>query len=348
MNDVIELMIRSGKFNNFNAVTATLVPVLKCKHLNTRFRCDINFSDPDGIYGSVAMARLLQFDQRLFDIAIIIKHWMKINGYIDPSKFSSYITLWLVIHYFQSQNIVPPIAEFQKNVDPIVLKGGNFAFDQTIQNRTSNWKKRSKLLQGFFEFYKDFDFETLIISPLHGKSFTKSEFLKEYPEAEQTCTQLKNVQTAEDRDDLKRVVSIHNPFVNSIVIQRRFGSEDFAEFRLKLSIAAYVIRHTLNETGPNMSAKLLVNLFDRVQLEKITNVTMPESVMVGSDCYPHLEMKENPEDYTFEWFKGLPEGDSDIKWIKCGESFTYKVAPEDLHHYLKVTLVRPSEFNNIS
>lgn len=145
------------------------MPVLKCYHKETGINCDINFSCSYGSLNSPIMAHLLTLDHRIYELAIIIKCWMKIHGLYGPHKISNYRMLLLIMFYLQriSHPIMPPIEDFQRNVQPFLVNGNNFAFNYSFRHVTTNRENVVDLLKGFFEFYSNFDFKK-VISPLHG------------------------------------------------------------------------------------------------------------------------------------------------------------------------------------
>lgn len=115
------------------------------------------------------MASLLTFDRRIDDLTIMIKCWMKMHDLYGSNKITNYPMLLMILFYLQSipNPIVPPIDSFQRNVQPRLVNGYNFAFDHSFRNVTTNALSVVDLLKGFFDFYCDFDF-FMLISPLHG------------------------------------------------------------------------------------------------------------------------------------------------------------------------------------
>lgn len=80
----------------------------------------------------------------------------------------------------------------------------------------------------------------------------------------------------------------------------------------------------------------------------VSDAELPSCIIVGYDCYPSsLELQNtSKEECVYKWFKGVvrnPKNSKDlhgIKWIECGNSFSYCVQPDDVGHVLKVNLNR--------
>lgn len=75
---------------------------------------------------------------------------------------------------------------------------------------------------------------------------------------------------------------------------------------------------------------------------------LPSCIIVGYECYPsNLELQNtSKEECLYKWFKGVvrnsknPKDLHGIRWLECGNSFSYCIQAEDVGHVLKVVLNR--------
>lgn len=244
-----------------------LVPILKCYHVPTGYQCDINFSDSYGILNSPIVARLLQFDARIYVLATIIKYWTKLHDCAGKERISNYAIIWMLLFYLQQlpEPIVPPITEFQKRVAPYFVNNFfNFAFDTSYPNQTRNKMRCSELLLGFFKFYKDFDFKNNIICPINGKAFPKADIIeKKLPEFQRYHEILVSNQL--QPMSMNKCICIQDPFEITHSIPGVIAVLQFQKIILKFQLAAETIETELAEDGE--STKLLLLLFDVEKFE---------------------------------------------------------------------------------
>lgn len=258
---------RTGNFTNFLPISHARVPILKCYHVPTGYQCDINFSDSYGILNSPIVARLLQFDARIYVLATIIKYWSKLHDCAGKNRISNYAIIWMLLFYLQQlpEPIVPPIVEFQKRVPPYFVNNVfNFAFDTSYPNQTRNKMRCSELLLGFFKFYKDFDFKNNVICPINGKAFPKTDIIeRKLPEFQRyheilVLNQLRPM-------SINKCICIQDPFEITHSIPGVIAVLQFQKITLKFQLAAETIEAELAKDGE--STKLLLLLFDVEKFE---------------------------------------------------------------------------------
>lgn len=188
---------------------------------------------------------------------------MKIHDLSGSSKISNYALMWLLIFYLQTMKlpIIPPIKLFQMNVTPYHVNEMNLAFNNYMPNKTKNRQRQSELLLGFFEFYKDFDFESNIICPLHAKAFPKNNVVEEYPNEFIRYTEYLARHPERHGLRLNKTICIQDPFDICQTIPGLISKQTYKEFRGKLGIAAALYKRTMADRGE--SGILLQSLFDR-------------------------------------------------------------------------------------
>lgn len=109
---------------------------------------------------------------------IIFTSTGKVHDCVGKNRISNYAILWMLIFYLQQQQIFPAIYQFQVGVQPYLVNHYNFAFNERLKCQTANRKRCSELLLGFFKFFRNFKFDSQVICPLYGKSFSKDDILK--------------------------------------------------------------------------------------------------------------------------------------------------------------------------
>lgn len=270
----MRLLGRSGNFTNFTPITHARVPILKCYHVKTGYHCDLNFSDSLGVLNSPILGHLITFDSRIYVLATIIKYWMKVHDCSGTNRITNYAVLWMLIYYLQSipDPIVPPITEFQRYVREYTVHFFNFAFDYNYPNNTTNRQRTSELLLGFFQFFKDFDFETQLICPLHGRSFPKNDVVtKHLPEFKRYEDILK-INRAELPMQMKKPICIQDPFDITHTVPGAIAPNVFQRIQAKIGYATEIIEKELSVAGE--STDLLLNLFDSAQFDKYADAQM--------------------------------------------------------------------------
>lgn len=262
INNTKSELARSGRFSKFVPIVNARVPILKCVHVQSGINCDLNFSDSLGVFNSPILCNLLQFDSRIYILASIIKFWMKIHDCSGSNCITNYSALWMLLFYLQtlSEPILPPIIEFQKNAPAFMIDAFNFGFNYKLPNQNRNRQRCSELLLGFFEFYRSFDFENNVISPLFGKIIPKSDIKsKKVPEFKR-YEEILEQNPDEMPMSLNKPLCIQDPFEITHSIPGLISQKVFKDIIRKFDIAGDVIRTELTVSGE--SAQLLLELFD--------------------------------------------------------------------------------------
>lgn len=264
----MSILARSELFTNFLPISQARVPILKCYHIRTGYQCDLNFSDSFGILNSPIVAHLLKFDPRIYVLATIIKYWMKVHDCAGKNRISNYGVMWLLLFYLQTlpQPIVPPIIEFQRHVRPFIVNHCNFAFDYQMPNRSRNQSRCSDLLLGFFQYYRDFDFGSHLICPLHAKIFRKAEVLeKKIPEL-QRYEEILLADSYETPMQLNKSICIQDPFDITHTIPGVIANLEFQKIVWKIGYAAEVIQEELKKSGETTA--LILQIFDSEKFDQ--------------------------------------------------------------------------------
>ncbi|KAM7356135.1 monkey king protein isoform 1-T2 [Cochliomyia hominivorax] len=192
-NHINNLLHRSSCFTEVFAIRRARVPIIKCKHKITGFSIDINVSCPSSRENTQFIYDLVKSDERIHELMLFLKLWAKNAQIIGKGNMTSYCFITMVIFFLQQpwnslENnsptdqatcILKSIKELQKNCSFHMVQGINYAYDlrseenkPKISTNVTTWN----LIKSFFNFYKDFNFEDLIISTYYGKAIEKSKF----------------------------------------------------------------------------------------------------------------------------------------------------------------------------
>ncbi|XP_061391098.1 uncharacterized protein LOC133326491 [Musca vetustissima] len=199
-NRINAALHRSPQFLDVFAIRNARVPIIKCKHRDTGFSIDINISCPSSMENTQFISELVQCDRRLHELLVFLKLWAKNMQIIGRANMTSYCLITMIIFYLQQplkssgggggggeQRILKSIQFLQKDCQPRLVQGINYSFDlKTLTNTPKIPKGCSTLdlIRGFFNFYKNYNYEDNLISPFYGKSIPKDDFkednFKEY------------------------------------------------------------------------------------------------------------------------------------------------------------------------
>jgi len=159
--------------------------------------CDLSLSNGLGPQNSKLIRVFCDIEPRFQQLAVILRYWAKINGFIGSNEMSSYAFTQLVI--FFCQNLSPPLLPTvdylrQLTSETLVIDGWNCSFCDNaslIQKNQQNSENVFDLLQKFFIFYSTFDFTTQVICPKTGSSQHKMDFISTNLSSEEESSNFK-------------------------------------------------------------------------------------------------------------------------------------------------------------
>ena len=155
---------RSINFIVYPIIIMAKCPIIKLNSTNNKIKlvdCDLNITNPFGVYNSHFINFLCQLSPRFKYLACILKIWAKLNDIICNSNMNSYTFTMLIIFFFQNCQPNPIFRaikyldiDFSKhfyNTDPYVFKellGKNCG---TIVRDNENTCTTFELLAQFFQ-----------------------------------------------------------------------------------------------------------------------------------------------------------------------------------------------------
>ncbi|XP_017476841.1 PREDICTED: terminal uridylyltransferase Tailor [Rhagoletis zephyria] len=176
-NRINNILHRSNCFSDVFAIRQARVPIIKCKHTPTGFSLDINLSCPSSVHNTNFLRDLLQFDTRFHELMIFLKVWAKQLQLIGRGNMTSYCLITLVIFYLQqAPALLPSIKKLQENVPDRMVVGVNYSYDLNIIPTLPRELTTSKLIKGFFNYYRSFEFEKSLIAPYLGEAVPLEKF----------------------------------------------------------------------------------------------------------------------------------------------------------------------------
>ncbi|XP_061386516.1 terminal uridylyltransferase Tailor-like [Musca vetustissima] len=149
------------------AVEKARVPILKVIHGSTSIECVINFSNSLGHINTQLMEYLFGLQPIARILCIYMKKWLHLISM--RTEFNTYTLNLMVIFYLQTLKHLPPLSILFDKVDTstALFVGRN---------------KLIKLIAGFFEYYKNFDYKKYIVCPYKGELVERRKFNKFMPD----------------------------------------------------------------------------------------------------------------------------------------------------------------------
>lgn len=151
---------------------------------NNVLNCDLTVGRGMTIENSVLLYTYGQLEpNRIKPLIFTLRYWGKFHQLIGSGeKLSSYAFAMLTIFYLQIQKppIVPTVLQLKELVDNENIIGNwdcSFCKDVNRIPKSENKQSVKELLQGFFNFYAQFDFILNVICPRTGKVVCKKEFM---------------------------------------------------------------------------------------------------------------------------------------------------------------------------
>ncbi|KRT83480.1 RNA binding protein, partial [Oryctes borbonicus] len=171
-----------GLFTNLLAIPKAKTPIVKCVHIQTNISCDFNFKNMLGVCNSYLIRYYISLAPNLLWALMVLKYWARVHEFTGANnKFSNYALIMMFIFFIQQEPYkVQSVDDMQKHKDRENMQdgwNGGFKPSETY-NVTLGSKTILEILQEFFKFYSNFDYNLNIICPFLGKPVPKIDFLK--------------------------------------------------------------------------------------------------------------------------------------------------------------------------
>ncbi|XP_066141430.1 speckle targeted PIP5K1A-regulated poly(A) polymerase-like [Euwallacea fornicatus] len=176
-------LVKSGKFANCFIITTAKVPLIKCIHKETQIKCDININNILAVCNSKLIHYYMSIDLKVKQVMIILKYWAKCHKITGPTHlFSNYSLTMMFIFFLQQEPYNFPSVLSLQETQCRQYQCGNFNWNgQFVPNynfvsECLSWRSILEVLEGFFDFYSQFSYQTNIICPYLGKSLPTTYF----------------------------------------------------------------------------------------------------------------------------------------------------------------------------
>uniref|UniRef100_A0A336K338 2'-phosphotransferase n=1 Tax=Culicoides sonorensis TaxID=179676 RepID=A0A336K338_CULSO len=313
LNRVHRLICNSKNFSRPIKISRARTPLIKVTHGPTKTQMDINVSNPLGVFNSEFLRFALSFDPRIKPLAICIKYWARVHHLCGTNLISNYCLVNLLLFYLMNirDPLFPPVGILQQRVPDYFIGPWNLAFDAHFPNTSKCKLSMIELLEGFFEFYGNFPFETVVVSLYSGKCFPRNTF----DDPRSRIIEAERYHVARRRFDLQPFttttpVCVQDPFElncnigNSININtfKRFrdycqlAMELFKEFPIATCRASIILKKLFTST-PKVQAP--VSLLELMNMPQKKQVCKLEPMQHELAVFNKLFDKRKIEDSTF-------------------------------------------------
>jgi len=183
-------------FSNVLPIPHAKVPILKFEvnfFSQIKYSGDISISNHLAIHNSSLIKTYSQVDPRVTPFMLVIKNWTKAHNINDASKgtLSSYAYVLMAINFLQLRGVVPNLQKLKEHHSSRKIYETwdcTYEDDLTQLEPSQNHDPVAMLVRDFFDYYSDFNFNSLVISIRTGipfqresSSFSKARLYVEDP-----------------------------------------------------------------------------------------------------------------------------------------------------------------------
>ncbi|XP_063424977.1 poly(A) RNA polymerase, mitochondrial-like isoform X2 [Mytilus trossulus] len=185
----------SGKINK---ILNARVPIVKFQHNNTSRECDISLNGMSGVKMAELMFTFGELCPEIRQLVTVIKQWASAKGVTKESQpgpwMSNFMLIMITAFYLQNRKLLPSFKQMQEvavETERYIEDGHDYSFSTNVDllkkkylshlsvcqtNLEGSVPDVGTLLQDFFKFYSDFDFEKYSISVVEGVPVEKKTF----------------------------------------------------------------------------------------------------------------------------------------------------------------------------
>lgn len=300
------ILQRSSKvFTKIFPIPSAKMPIIKFVHKRTQINCDISFKHCTALFNTELVKFYVSMDTRFKTLMIILKYWMYKCKSRKVIQITNYSLSMLVIFFLQQLKLVPTVIELQRKCKvPVTCKGWQVNFEKSVTSWDSNRHCENlgipKLLEKFFEFYKNYDFDSFVICPFDGQSHNKKVF-KDCKDLPATMSRyIDNVQNGKNFS-WRSKVCLQDPIELNVNLTHNITAAQLDKFQSYACIYSTVVKDAAN----NNYQDLLKNLFSDHKTN-IATVTKQVSFSIYPNEFSAISSAEDiKENYIFiknNWF----------------------------------------------
>ncbi|XP_039845596.1 UTP:RNA uridylyltransferase 1-like isoform X2 [Panicum virgatum] len=176
-------VLRADNFDNVEAITSARVPIVKMSDPGSGFSCDICINNLFAVANTKLLKDYAQIDQRLLQLAFLVKHWAKLRGVNETYRgtLSSYAYVLMCINFLQLREpkILPCLQAMEQTYTMTVDDAECAYFDEVHQLQdfgAENKESIAELLWAFFHYWAfHHDYRHAVISVRIGSIISKQE-----------------------------------------------------------------------------------------------------------------------------------------------------------------------------
>ncbi len=174
-------ILQSDNLENVQALTRARVPIVKLKDPATGISCDICVNNLLAVINTKLLRDYAKIDERLRQLAFIIKHWAKSRGVNETYQgtLSSYAYVLMCIHFLQQRrpSILPCLQGMERTYAVTVDNVECAFFDKVEKLRgfgSRNGESIAQLVWAFFNYWAHcHDYTNDVISVRTGSLLSK-------------------------------------------------------------------------------------------------------------------------------------------------------------------------------
>ncbi|GJM90060.1 hypothetical protein PR202_ga06302 [Eleusine coracana subsp. coracana] len=173
-------ILRTDNFESVEAITGARVPIVRMSDPGSGLSCDICINNLFAVANTKLLKDYAQIDQRLLQLAFLVKHWAKLRGVNETYRgtLSSYAYVIMCINFLQLRE--PKILPCLQAMEQTYFDDTECTyFDEVHQLHdfgAENKESIAKLLWEFFHYWANHhDYRNDVISVRLGKTITKQE-----------------------------------------------------------------------------------------------------------------------------------------------------------------------------
>ncbi|CAF1222593.1 unnamed protein product [Adineta steineri] len=275
---------------NVQIILPARVPIVRFQHRLSDLQCDVSMSEfKSSYYMSKLLWNLSSIDNRVAPLVFAIRRWAREASITQSTPgpwFSNFQMTLLVLFYLQSIEILPKlnyINEQPTTTSPQDILAANVLGDLSddtilmneleniryVQSNKTNNSSLAILLKGFFTFYENYDFQSLLITLLNRKNMSKSSL----------------IQTGKDKD---WPIYLENPLVPSMNASKNLVESEGERFRETCKKASEILSH---------SSKNLLSLFEECH-QILPDDLIARAYPAPISIMPDLETDINQDELT--------------------------------------------------
>ncbi|XP_015187107.1 PREDICTED: speckle targeted PIP5K1A-regulated poly(A) polymerase-like isoform X2 [Polistes dominula] len=232
---------------------------IKFYFVPNKVSCHMSFKNDFAIHKSYYINYCLLLDRRIRPLMVIIKFWARQSKTTGNGKISNYTLLLLIIFYLQQPEtrILPSLLELQKTCRPKFVHCFQVNFDiNTVLLPINNRSTIPQLLTGFFNYYANFYFNTIIICPKRGMAYSNA-LIREIDTSRMPYYMYVDFKFMQTICKEKANAYIQDPIELNDNCFDSISKKDIATFKKNCKISAEIC----NSSQENNYKNLLENLF---------------------------------------------------------------------------------------